>query len=415
MDDLIVGAGGAGANLTLQAGRSIDIQANIFTDKGSLFLFANDIGATTDRDPGAAQITMASGKILDAGLGNIDITMGARTGTNGNISLASIRAANLNIASLLTGTSITTSGFISFGSGSLSNVTWTNSGIAVWDKNGTSGFTMSNAKIVNTGIFKINVIDAGGQTVSLSDTTSFFTNQGLLIIDSVAGTDTVDFGLNFTNQGGAIAIHSGSFGLGGADLTLDAGSSLQGNGTFLGNVINDAGTVTAGVAFDFVGAFSTGTLTITGDYTQNANGRLLIKLDTTVDGLQSDVFNIGGTFDVKGGDIAFIPINNATVLEIALMVGQTFVPFNLNPISPNSVAFTSKTIPPGLDVTVSAGGIFTVIATSATLSQLSAELDRLIEQGEFSVEEYFYQVALLRQLIIDRKTEEIRLAQLVCK
>jgi hypothetical protein len=56
-----------------------------------------------------------------------------------------------------------------------------------------------------------------------------------------------------------------------------------------------------------------------------------------------------------------------------------------------------------------------LIATSATLSQLSAELDRLIEEGEFSVEEYFYQIALLRQLIIDRKKEEIRLAQLVCK
>ncbi len=79
---------------------------------------------------------------------------------------------------------------------------------------------------------------------------------------------------------------------------------------------------------------------------------------------------------MKGGDIAFIPTNNATV---------------------------------------SAGGIFTVISTSETLSQLSVELDRLIEEGGFSVEEYFYQIALLRQLIIERKKEEIRLAGLVCK
>ncbi|MEE8365141.1 MAG: hypothetical protein V3R76_05090 [Gammaproteobacteria bacterium] len=68
-----------------------------------------------------------------------------------------------------------------------------------------------------------------------------------------------------------------------------------------------------------------------------------------------------------------------------------------------------------MGVVVDSVGVFTIVATSATLSQLSAELDRLIEEGEFSVEEYFYQIALLRQLIIDRKTEEIRLAQLVCK
>jgi mucin-19 len=66
---------GDGGNLILQAGRSIIINANITTDNGDLTLTANDLLANgvvdSDRDSGSAVITMATGKSIDAGTGDV--------------------------------------------------------------------------------------------------------------------------------------------------------------------------------------------------------------------------------------------------------------------------------------------------------------------------------------------------------
>jgi mucin-19 len=74
---------GDGGNLILQAGRSIIINANITTDNGDLTLIANDLLANgvvdSDRESGSAVITMASGKSIDAGTG--DVTLELRNGT----------------------------------------------------------------------------------------------------------------------------------------------------------------------------------------------------------------------------------------------------------------------------------------------------------------------------------------------
>jgi hypothetical protein len=67
-DPIIVNAGGKGGTLTLQAGRSIIINANIRTDNGALTLIANDTVASgvidAQRDAGNAVITMAGGTVL---------------------------------------------------------------------------------------------------------------------------------------------------------------------------------------------------------------------------------------------------------------------------------------------------------------------------------------------------------------
>jgi filamentous hemagglutinin family protein len=95
--------GGDGGALTLQAGRSIFINANIFTDNGDLTLLANDLLANgvvdAYRDPGAAVITMATGTSINAGTGTVlfDLRSGAgkTNSMGGAITLTSVTASSI--------------------------------------------------------------------------------------------------------------------------------------------------------------------------------------------------------------------------------------------------------------------------------------------------------------------------------
>ena len=94
---------GNGGNLTLQAGRSILVNANVTTANGNLTLTANDTTADgvvdADRLAGAAVITMNSGTALNAGSGAVQITIkngaGLTNSSNGDISLQSISASSV--------------------------------------------------------------------------------------------------------------------------------------------------------------------------------------------------------------------------------------------------------------------------------------------------------------------------------
>ena len=98
-------AGTTGGALTLQAGRSIALNANISSANGNINLIANDTAASgvvsAQRSAGAGSITMANGTTLDAGTGNVNITLRDGAGiTNtgvGNITLATVKAAQLTI------------------------------------------------------------------------------------------------------------------------------------------------------------------------------------------------------------------------------------------------------------------------------------------------------------------------------
>ncbi|MFN8721556.1 MAG: beta strand repeat-containing protein, partial [Rhodospirillales bacterium] len=72
---VVVPSGAAGGALTLQAGRSILIDANITTGNGALTLTANDPGAVAgQRDEGPGGITMAAGTAIDTGTGAFTAT-----------------------------------------------------------------------------------------------------------------------------------------------------------------------------------------------------------------------------------------------------------------------------------------------------------------------------------------------------
>src|SRR5690606_22562188 len=98
------GAGDGGA-LTLQAGRSILLQADIVTDNGNLWLIANDDLANgvvdVDRNTGAAEIFMSDEASIDAGTGTVTVEMRLGEGRNnsdsGELTLTAITAGDLTV------------------------------------------------------------------------------------------------------------------------------------------------------------------------------------------------------------------------------------------------------------------------------------------------------------------------------
>jgi len=109
------------------------------------------------------------------------------------------------------------------------------------------------------------------------------------LIKSGGGTLTVASGANtYTGTtsltGGRLILSNASFG----GVTMSLGTFLEGIGTLIGNLIND-GTVSPG--------FSIGTITVVGDYTQTANGTLIIEIHPSGN---SDRLNVTGTANLAG-------------------------------------------------------------------------------------------------------------------
>ena len=102
---------GDGGALRLLAGRSVLINQNITTDNGYLYVNANasvaDGVVDADREAGNAVITMGSGVAIDAGTGDVTLTLTNSTDKThnggGDITLRGITAANLRADNLMSG------------------------------------------------------------------------------------------------------------------------------------------------------------------------------------------------------------------------------------------------------------------------------------------------------------------------
>ena len=191
-----------------------------------------------------------------------------------------------------------------------------------------------------------NTIQGAG-TIGLNSMS--FTNQGTVIAsgDNALTIDPPAAG-SFTNEGdlqatgaGGLIVATGPFTTSGT-VTIAAGSSLsrtgdytqtsgltmvqgtlsatgivdlqggvlRGDGTVVGDVINDGATVEPGS--------SAGELQIDGDFTQTTAGMLHIELGGTLDG-EFDVLTVAGTADLDG-ELHVIPIDG-----FLPQVGQQFV------------------------------------------------------------------------------------------
>ncbi|MCP3904383.1 MAG: hypothetical protein GY715_12205, partial [Planctomycetes bacterium] len=143
----------------------------------------------------------------------------------------------------------------------------------------------------------------GGGSVPNAGTT--VTIASSVVIDSagaLASSVTIQSGGTLTFASGGTLTAAGG-------VTIESGGTLTGVGTITGNVVN-GGDVAPGSAV--------GTITVTGSYTQQASGRLLVEVDGYTPGSGHDVLSVGtsatfgGTVDVTtlGG---FSPVDTSVV------------------------------------------------------------------------------------------------------
>jgi len=112
-------------------------------------------------------------------------------------------------------------------------------------------------------------------------------NQGTIIAETAGQTVAIN---NLTQTSGGLRLAGGTF-ASGTGITL-AGGELTGSGTFNGAVDNPGGVVRPGG--------STGTLTISGDYTQSGNGTLFVEIGGVTPGAQYDQLRVIGTATLGG-------------------------------------------------------------------------------------------------------------------
>lgn len=286
---------GNGGNLTLQAGRSIMVNANISTDNGGLFLYANDNGADPlYRNAGAAEITVASGVTINTGTGVLEMNMGSLSTAGAVNGAGTLISGGLHISS---DTNLNLGGQFNFSGGDA--WVWAIDDINVGadfvtadtartlyfmpDSNGDSSGVMNingsgaparlidlpGGEVLVSGVFNVNHALSGGNTAKLdiqgafnqatgADITGFghvgISQQmgnlslGNIIVDVPAG------GYNPGSPAGVIALEA----LGG-NITQQSGTNLSGaavgavsyDGSVLLTGANPTGIVLGQAAGDF--------------------------------------------------------------------------------------------------------------------------------------------------------------------
>jgi hypothetical protein len=228
---ITVSAGGSGGALTLQAGRSILLNASITTDNGALTLIANDQLANgvvdSQRDPGSAVITMASGTALNTGSGTLTVELrdgaGLTNSDSGAITLQTVNSGSVSVSNngpsagsnVSLGT-VTTAGTQSYAN---PNGTTTVTGnLTATD----SAVTFNSAVALNAGV----TLTVGSSTVNFAGGT-VTPDPGVLTVAggvALAGSATFNVTLNGTDPGSySQVVASGPIDLGGSTLSLSLG------------------------------------------------------------------------------------------------------------------------------------------------------------------------------------------------
>ena len=221
-----------GGNLTLQAGRSILVNASITTDGGSLTLYANEptSAGTVDanRDAGTASITMASGAILNTGTGALDIELLSGSGltnhASGDITLYGINAGALTVinsgpsngnitfnnALTLGGTStVTGNGTVTFDStvnGGYSLAVNAGSGAASFDAAWGGTTPLGAVSLTSASALSLPAISAVSIFADATGASADLTLTGQLTASGPGTAVTLVTDRNFINSDGASAI-----------------------------------------------------------------------------------------------------------------------------------------------------------------------------------------------------------------
>jgi filamentous hemagglutinin family protein len=353
-NSIITSGGGVGGALVFQAGRSIAVNASVISNNGNISFIANDPGASTTYRAGGVA-TFANNSVIDAGSGNVSITMDAYTfagATSGTVSAGHIAGAALSITQRGPTTGAT-SGAIDLGETNLTgNLTISaNSDRNVTNALGTSGtagevVVRGTATIgVGTGSVAINgpntdfnIIGLTAGNVTLNDTNAVqfgATNvSGTLTetsIGPIASTGSVQAaGLaTFTSN-------NGGFGYADPYISLTNAANHFGGGLVL-SVPNRGATLTGGYAVIV------------------DSGAITLNQSNTATSLQ---INAGGA-TVLGATGATLAGTNITVSTStgAITANTTTATTGSVSLSTSSGAVTTGT--------TTAGGSFTVAGTGA--------------------------------------------------
>ena len=261
---------------------------------GSSFVTNNSLnlsGSTVDIEAALALDTLT----LSSGTLNID-TLGGGTDLTINTALNWNGSATINGGG--TGGLVNLGSVIQSGSGqtfTMNNLAVNNQGSWLVDGTVNNAIRLnSGTQFLNAGSFTMN------STAGLNDTnggsTEKFDNTGVFTLNS--GANTIISNLAFNNTGVIDIAAGGGLSLNGLTLTL-GGGTLKGNGTFIGNIIADAGsTIAAGL--------SPGTLSVTGDVLFESGSNFDVELETTS---LFDALVASGDITVDGANLNVVGFN----------------------------------------------------------------------------------------------------------
>ena len=312
-----------GVDLALQAGRTVEINADTKTNNGPISLTANDPGADpANRDPGAGEIKMAAGTTIDAGSGTVTLTLTVAPGADG-----------------------------------------TAGGLTVDNVKSTGTVTLSS-------VGAIVEADAGDAETDVTANTLNFTVTGA---DALIGADgnplEIDAGtLNAQTANGNVVLADTAGGV--ALGTVNAGTGL---------VILDAagGAITDGAAGAGPSNVTAGAVNLTtSGATGGAIGTAALPIRTTI-GILTATTNDGGVFVSESDGLL---INSVTAKEAGntpyVGAGGSVVVDSGNP----HAGTHDVTITAGGDVvldTVIAPDVATITATSGSLLDNNQELNNV--------------------------------------
>lgn len=376
LSDIIANnAGGDGGNLSFFAGRSISIDADIDTDNGNMYFYANadlaDGVVDAYRDAGDANFTMAAGSSLDAGTGIIEVTLDDGVGkTNqgqGDITLQDITANTLFVLGYDAGSTLT------FG-----NVTATDFAMSFQGDVGQSAGSVISASgnaLIQTSATSTSTLDGNNlfTTISLLDGDYTINNaQGLSLLPfnasdvvlTAAGdiTDVDSAGLSIYT-GASPFLFTGTAGLatrtlvanatGGNDVILDDddNSAWFSEGATGNNIslINSGAMMLSGItATGTLNLTASGSITDTGTVTAAGNATLSAAGNTiTLNDVNNDFSTVMATAhnltlnDVNAINIGASTITNRLELRTGGDITQSAVltiPYTLTINSPGATA-----------------------------------------------------------------------------
>jgi hypothetical protein len=314
-----VQAGGNGGALTLQAGRSIVMNASITTDNGALTLIANDERANgvvdAERDPGSAVISMALGTVLNTGSGPLTVELrdgaGLSNAASGAITLGTVFAGSVAIAN--NGPSagsdvdvgfVTTSGVQSYANPN--GTTHVNGNLTA-----ANPITFYDSLVFDTGALHV---DAGFGTVN-------FAGSGLQRLASLGailgnvlhnGTGTLQLTSGLTVQG-SFTNQSGTFDANNQPVTVAGLTTVTGGSTYLAGTapqsLNGGLVILAGVFTSSTGPMSvSGSVILTGGSSSFGQLSGMGQVDTLT--------TLGGTLAPGSASPGVLSVNGALTLNL---------------------------------------------------------------------------------------------------